>query len=238
MKLAEVIHHDYSLVPVINRFGIPLGFGDGSIREICEKHEVNTDFFLSIINTFHDPQYFPSEYLKSFPALELVKYLRKAHTYYINEKIPEIKSMIGSLFEISRENQKTLKLINNFFEDYCNEFINHVQREEQIVYPYVLSLEKAITNSTALDVDITEYSIRAYEADHEDIEEKLYDMKSLLIKYLPPEGDNKVYLENSYQLLRALFVFEKELNEHSRIEDLILVPKVEKMEEQYHKINF
>ena len=26
MKLANVIHHDHTLVPVINRFGIQLGF--------------------------------------------------------------------------------------------------------------------------------------------------------------------------------------------------------------------
>jgi len=37
--------------------------------------------------------------------------------------------------------------------------------------------------------------------------------------------------------LRELFVLEKELNEHSRIEDLILVPKVEGMEKLY-KSNF
>ncbi len=37
MKLADVIHHDFSLIPVINRFGIQLGFGDSTIEEICDK---------------------------------------------------------------------------------------------------------------------------------------------------------------------------------------------------------
>lgn len=237
MKLAEVIHHDYNLVPVINRFDIPLGFGDGTIKQICTQRNVNLEFFLSILNTFHDEQYFPKDYLKSFPANLIVNYLHKAHTYYLDEKIPQIKSMISKLFDLSEGNKKTLNLISNFFNDYCKEFELHVAKEEKDVYPYVLKLEDALKNSenqVILDKDILNYSIRTYEQDHEDIEEKLFDMKSLIIKYLPPvNANNKTFEEISYALLRELFALEKELNEHSRIEDLILVPKVEGMEEQY-----
>ncbi len=241
MKLAEVIHHDYSLVPVINRFDIPLGFGDGTIKQICAQRNVNLEFFLSILNTFHDEQYFPKDYLKSFPASLIINYLHKAHTYYLDENIPQIKSMISKLFDLSEGNKKTLNLISNFFNDYCKEFELHVAREEKEVYPYVLKLEEALDNSenqSVLDKDLLNYSIRTYEQDHEDVEEKLFDMKSLIIKYLPLENaDNKTFEEVSYALLRELFVLEKELKEHSRIEDLILVPKVEGMEEQY-KSNF
>lgn len=237
MKLSDVIHHDYNLVPVINRFNIPLGFGDGTIKQICAERNVNLEFFLSIINTFHDEQYFPKDYLKSFPASLIVNYLHKAHTYYLEEKIPQIKLMIKQLFDLSEGNKKTLNLISNFFNDYCKEFETHVAREESEVYPYVIALEEELINLNAgksANDKILKYSIHTYEQDHEDVEEKLFDMKSLIIKYLPLENaNNKVFEEVSYSLLRELFVLEKELNEHSRIEDMILVPKVEGMEEQY-----
>ncbi|PLX07938.1 MAG: hypothetical protein C0598_12805 [Marinilabiliales bacterium] len=237
MKLAEVIHHDYNLVPVVNRFNIPLGFGDGTIKQICAERNVNLEFLLSILNTFHDPQYFPKDHLKSFPASIIVNYLHKAHTYYLDEKIPQIKQMIKQLFELSEGNKKTLNLISNFFNNYCKEFESHVDREEAEVYPYVLALEEALKNSSKekhINEELLKYSIGTYEEDHEDVEEKLFDMKSLIIKYLPLESaDNKLFEEVSYSLLRELFVLEKDLNEHSRIEDLILVPKVEGMEKQY-----
>jgi len=73
MKLADVIHHDFNLIPVINRFGIQLGFGDGTIEQICKEQNVNAAFFLIIINTYHDPQYFPKEHLQSFPAGSLIE---------------------------------------------------------------------------------------------------------------------------------------------------------------------
>ena len=54
MKLADVIHHDYNLIPVISRFGIMLGFGDSSIENICNEKQINIDFFLTnFANSFY-----------------------------------------------------------------------------------------------------------------------------------------------------------------------------------------
>jgi len=234
MKLADVIHHDYNLVPVINRFGISLGFGDSTIEEICTNKNINTGFLLTILNTFHDKQYFSQEYFKSFSTETIIKYLRKAHAYYLEKKIPEIKQLINQLGEMSEGNKKTIKLIADFFDEYAAEFSKHVEREEKVVYPYVLRLENSIldkNNTDEMSPEIGDYSISNYEESHEDVEEKLLDLKNLLIKYLPPiDNSSDLFQETSYLLLREIFVLEKELNEHSRIEDLILVPKVEEME--------
>ncbi|MBN1951178.1 MAG: LuxR family transcriptional regulator, partial [Bacteroidales bacterium] len=59
MKMAELIHQNYLLLPILNRFDIQLGFKDRTIREVCESEGINTDFFLVIVNSFHDHEYFP-----------------------------------------------------------------------------------------------------------------------------------------------------------------------------------
>jgi len=230
MKLADVIHHDFNLIPVINRFGIQLGFGDGTIEQICKEQNVNTAFFLLIINTYHDPQYFPKKHLQSFPAGSLVAYLHNAHEYYLEQKIPEIKKLITKLTEESDEKHKdNFKLALNFFEEYERELTAHIDREETSVYPYVVELEKVIeTGATPKKVlaRMQSYSIADYEDEHENVEEKLYDLKNLIIKYLPSVQKDVI----SYKILRELFDLERDLREHARIEDMILVPKVEAME--------
>jgi regulator of cell morphogenesis and NO signaling len=60
-KLSHLVRADYSLLPVINRFGIRLGIKDHTIAQICQEKQINTDFFLAIINTYHNPQYFPEK---------------------------------------------------------------------------------------------------------------------------------------------------------------------------------
>ncbi len=237
MKLADVIHHDFNLIPVINRFGIQLGFGDGTIDQICKERNVNVAFFLTILNTYHDPQYFPKKHLQSFPANALVTYLHRAHEYYLEQKIPEIKELITKLTDESyNEHKNDFKLALNFFEEYERELTAHIDREEESVYPYVIDLEKVIDSGTDPDQILARmqaYSITDYENEHENVEEKLYDLKNLIIKYLPSVQKDAI----SYKILLELFDLEKDLREHARIEDMILVPKVEAMEFTIKKMN-
>jgi len=218
MKLADVVLHDHTLVPIINRFGIHLGFGDDSIAEICQYQHLNIDFFVTILNAFHDTHYFPKERLRNFSADLIIDYLLKAHHYFLEEKVPEISILLNKMAEEYP--------LDNFFTDYTVELNKHILREEENVYPYVLQLEEAVSESHVdeeLFKKISDYPI----SEHENLEEKLFDLKNILIKYLPEPKNDKP----GYRLLRELFTLEKELNEHARIEDLIMVPKVKAMEE-------
>ncbi|MCD8193724.1 MAG: helix-turn-helix transcriptional regulator, partial [Tannerellaceae bacterium] len=40
MQLSEVVEENTSLVPVINRFGIRLGLGDKTVKEVCEEQAI------------------------------------------------------------------------------------------------------------------------------------------------------------------------------------------------------
>ena len=83
-------------------------------------------------------------------------------------------------------------MIQNFFLEYKNEFQQHIFREEERVYPYVLELEDAISNnkiSESLIKHMSDYSITDYEEEHDNVEEKLFDLKNIIIKYLPESND-------------------------------------------------
>lgn len=229
MNLADVLHHDHNLIPVINRFGIKLGFGDSTIEEICTGLNINLDFFLTITNTFHDPRYFANNHLKSFDVALLVDYLKQTHKNYLNDRIPYIAGLIKQLMENTTEHKASMKLLENFYKEYVNELTRHIEREEKVVYPYVLKLEKAISTgafSEDLTRQVKSYSITDYEKEHENVEEKLFDLKNIIVKYLPPTSNQNL----CFSIIHELFILEKDLNEHARIEDTILVPKVETME--------
>lgn len=87
--MADIIHLNYQLLSVINRFGIELGFGNLRIDEVCEKHNIQVGFFLEIVNTFHDENYFPGKQLQSFSVSLIVDYLKRTHYYYLENK-PDI----------------------------------------------------------------------------------------------------------------------------------------------------
>lgn len=116
MKMADVIQMNYMLIPVIYRFGINLGFGDKSVIEICEETNVDLNFFLQMVNTYHDKDYFPKEELQSIPSKDIVTYLKMTHSSYLNEKLSEIEDLIEALQHTETEDEKYILLIRNFMK--------------------------------------------------------------------------------------------------------------------------
>lgn len=233
IKMAELIHQNFEVLTVLRRFEIDLGFGERTIEEICQNNKVNPDFFMEIVNSFNDVDYFSESKLKDHDVEDILFYLKNTHRFYLTKKFPEIEQLIKEL-EFSENNTKNKKLIENFFNEYKEEFINHVQREEDRIYPYIIDLDKVLkTKEVASDFneDMKKYTILDYQQEHEDVEEKLYDLKNIIIKYLPTPLNTDGY--NS--ILVKLFKLENDLNEHSRIEEKVIVPKVKEMEKAYHK---
>ena len=124
----------------------------------------------------------------------------------------------------------------NFFREYKTEFITHIEKEDQNVHPYILKIDEAVLqNNINPEIKnlVKEQSINKYADDHDNVEDKLYDLKNLIIKYLPPCKDYT--LSNS--ILYELFRLERDLNDHARIEEKILVPKVQQIEQQILETN-
>ncbi|MCB8995496.1 MAG: hypothetical protein H6538_07805 [Bacteroidales bacterium] len=229
MKLADVLIHNYSLLPVISRFNIKLGMGDKSVAEVCRDTGVNLDFFLEITNSFVDEDYVPQKELNTFPVSLIVNYIKKTHLYYLDEKIPEIEKNILLVMKLEKNRSDKFKLVADFFREYKLELTNHINREESKVHPYVLEIEQAYNNnrlSKDLYRQINEYSINQYASEHDNVEEKLFDLKNIIIKYLPPTSSTGI----CNTILTELFRLEKDLNAHANLEDKVLIPKVAAME--------
>ena len=115
-KLCEVILNEPSLIPVINRFGIILGVGDKNIRTVCEEKNLDCEFFVTILNTFINEDYFPENRLKSFCATQIVDYLTQTNAYYQQFQIPNIERHFNSLISQSDSDNNNLELMKQFLK--------------------------------------------------------------------------------------------------------------------------
>src|SRR3712207_9352913 len=78
-KMVDLISDNYSLLQVMSRFGLSLGFGDKTVKEVCESNGVDCKTFLVIINFMAEgfSRLDGSSDEVSIPSL--VHYLRQAH---------------------------------------------------------------------------------------------------------------------------------------------------------------
>lgn len=231
-RLADVILADAHLIPVIGRFNIEYGFGNKTIEEVCDYYDINVWFFLEIINSFHNQQYFPKEQMQKFTSTLIVKYLSNGHIYYQSVKLPEIQGYIDEMEEqLTANNQLNVKLLSDFFKNYKNELEKHLAKEEGQIFPYAIALEHAVETgqiNAELLATIKHTPIENFERNHENMEVTLSDLKNLIIRHLPPV----VCAQLCQRLLTELFRFEEDLENHSRIEEKVLIPKVKQLEKQ------
>ncbi len=228
--MADLVHRNHTLIPVLYRFDILLGFGDKTVKQVCEEKNINIQFFLEIINSFLDDDYFPREHLKNFPIKLIVDYLEKTHQDYLGKRIPKIKAIISGKISPCYYNSEHNYLLDKFFQEYKKELITHIKREEEDVFPYALRVEQNFLENKKGDLlpkDLKKHSILNYLREHDDIEEKLFDLKNIIIKYLPPPKDP----DSCSRVIALLFNLEKDMNDHRRIEENVFVPKVAMMEQ-------
>lgn len=221
MTMADTIVRNEKLLPVIRRFGIELGFKEKSIKTLAEENGINLELLLLVLNMFDDNSIYISNISNTSIIPELIQYLKQGHNYYIKEKLPYINTLIEKFVSESSNHHSTLLL--RFFEEYKTEVIEHMAYEDSDVYPYIIDRYNA-----SLDKSNT-FSIDEFSEHHSDIEEKLYELKMLLIKHFPPTTEGGFYRN---MILLELFNLEYDLNDHTVLENRVLVPLVKIIEKK------
>lgn len=225
MQLSEVVEEHPSLIPVINRFGIRLGLGDKSVKTICEEYQLDADFLLTVINTFMNEEYFPERKLQTFHTSQIIDYLTKTNQYYLRYQLPNIERHLTSFISMSTPGNNTLNLIGKFFSSFKEELTARIEKDEQIWFPYCLSLSEKINERQAAD-ETSVLQLSGEQRLEDPIEALLFDLKGIMVKHL--SGD---YNENlCYAVIFGISSLEKDIKQHNRIRYRILMPMVSAME--------
>ncbi len=218
MKMADLIHANYKNLVVLSRLGIPLGFGEKTVDEVCKRYSVNVTLLLLICNLLLDNDMDPTEeQVDECPIEQVVHYLQQSHRHYLQVALPNIQILLDRL--VAACNETHGKALNRFFNEYRQEVESHLAHEDQTVFPYVIQLLHESKKG--------KFTIRQYKDHHANIETKLTDLKNIIIKYIP--YDNTDYLRD--ELLIQLFNFEDDLNRHTLMEEKLLVPLVLRLEQ-------
>lgn len=216
-KLCEIIFHEPSVITVINRFGIYLGVGDETVESICELHGVDPVFFLSIINTYLNEDYFPENILKSVNLAHIVTYLGKTDTYYEQFQLPNIERHFNSLLSHSRPDNNNLPLLRKFFMQMKDELLANIRSDREIRFPLLVKLQKG--REELSDDDVSLFAAILDEDGHL-IEDKLADLLSFFIIHLRGEYDSNL----CRAVVSAIFTLDKDIIQNNRIRHRILRP--------------
>lgn len=217
--MCDVICDEPSLLQMLSRFGIPLGVGDQTVRQVCEAHGVDTATFLSVANFIKRGARGAADSIDKVSVACLTGYLKQAHTYFLDFQLPAIRRKLLEALDCSQPGEVSY-LILKFYDDYMAEVRKHMQHENRKVFGYVEQLLQGRRTS--------EYTISQFARGHNSIDVKLQELKNIIIKYYAPTEQAEL-LNN---VLYDIFTCEKDLRIHCQVEDDIFVPAVEILEEK------
>ena len=145
--LSESICENYLLIPVINRFGLKLGLGEKTVAEICLEHKLNPDFFLAILNTYLNEDYFPEKLLQGFDVDLVSNYLKQTDGYYIHAQIPNIEKHLNAFIAMSDPNNTQLLLTRKLFFKFKEELLHRINSgllDDDTSYALLLDLKNIL----------------------------------------------------------------------------------------------
>lgn len=218
-KMRELVSDNSMLLMAMSRFGISLGFGDMTVKEICRQQDVDVATFLAVANYISGKDYDTSEISVS----SLMSYLKRAHSYFLDFIIPSIRRKLIEAIDCSG-NDEVAFLILRFYDEYVTEVRRHMQYENDEVFSYVENLLQHKVDG--------QYSIATFANKHNHIAPKLHELKEIIIAYYPQQEND---LLNS--LLFDIINCEQDLTSHCQVEDDIFVPAVERLEKTIEDLN-
>ncbi|WP_088655769.1 hemerythrin domain-containing protein [Geofilum rhodophaeum] len=229
MKMADLVHLNFEVLAVVQRLQIPFGFKDKTISDVCREHNINVDFFLQLVQWFNERENFPQEQLIQGDAQWLVRYLHHTHQCYLNYQIPRIEKEIEFLEQLPDMPDHSARLMLEFFREYIREFTEHIEDEENTTFPYILALGNTLSGNMDLETfrkRYKTYTIDKYLEHHSDLEEKVFDLQSILLRHLPPPSSNCHFTN----LLLEISRLGNDLKDHTLLEENVLIPKARQME--------
>ncbi len=222
-RMESLITTNYHLLNILSRFGISLGVGDKSIEEVCKLNGVDCKTFLAVVNLINNPD--NQQDNPDFSMEELILYLQKSHSYYIDYRLPSVRTALEKA--VDGGGKQMQYLILNYFDDYAAEVARHMNQENEEVFPYVQKLLVAYRMGENLSGGKNPH---IFSEQHNSIDVRLGELIDIIVKYYPGGATNELNT-----VLYDIFVCQQDLESHNLIEDVLLVPQVKKMEEALQK---
>jgi len=126
--MADVLAKHNELIPVLNRFGIRLGVGDLTLLELCEAHDLNPDFILTVLNVYLDDSYLPESALALFDTGLIADYFHRTVENYIDVLVPNIEKHLNAFIALSGTESKELEMLRSLFQKFRDRMTGYLKR--------------------------------------------------------------------------------------------------------------
>jgi regulator of cell morphogenesis and NO signaling len=230
-KIGEVVADNFRTAQVFESLGIDFCCGGkNSINDACMAKGIDPDFVVKEISKAGDVNSTASHF-STWDVDFLIDYIVNNHHSYVLTSLPTIEHHLQKVIAAHGEKNPNLAEIDTVFSLLKAELIEHMMKEERMLFPYIKKLNFCYKNSIeipAAPFGALSNPVRVMEDEHAAAGEMMAQINKLTGGYLIPEKAC-----GTYKLLyNELKDFETDLHMHVHLENYILFPKAVELEEK------
>ena len=203
--------------------------GGKSLHEACLHADVPAEEILNRLRE-NSKHVNPDEAnWTSAPLSDLTRHIRERHHRYVREAIARVQPLLDKVEAKHGKSHSEIADIRRLFAEVAREMIMHMQKEEQILFPYIDALEKANSAHGSVEppfFQTVRNPIHAMMKEHDAAGELVKQIRKASMEYTAP-ADACTSYKALYQDLRE---FEADLHQHVHLENNILFPRSVEME--------
>ena len=206
--------------------------GVKTISDACKEAGIDPEQLIKQLETLVAEKDPDSEYINHLELDALTEYIVKRHHVYVRESIPSLKKNLEKVCQVHGQNHPELFKIKELFFGSAEALTLHLQKEEDILFPFIQQLALAKRNKSSLPpahFGSVSNPIETMLAEHQNEGERFDEIARLSNHYTLPEGGC-----NTFEVtLKQLRDFENDLHRHIHLENNILFPKAIELEQAY-----
>lgn len=230
--IGEFVAADFRTAAVFSKYGIDFCCkGYKSITEVCQAKGLDENLVLEEIESISHSNGGDGINFKSWPLDLLIDYIEKTHHRYVEEKIPVLVQFLNKLANVHGNRHPELFEIQKLFSESANDLTQHMKKEELILFPYIknmISVKKSNEQINQPPFGTVLNPIQMMKHEHDNEGERFRKIKELTNDYTPPQDAC-----NTYKVTFAMLnEFEQDLHKHIHLENNILFPSAENLEQK------
>ncbi|MBD3225197.1 MAG: iron-sulfur cluster repair di-iron protein [Caldithrix sp.] len=230
--ISEIVKEDYSKAEIFNRFGIDFCCGGHrTIAEACQQKDINASEVKEQLRSFTETTPGALNRFNQWDIDFLVAYIVQNHHRFVRQIASELPPLVHKVAEKHGENHPETRQVAQIFEELTTELSAHLQKEEQVLFPYVNELVAAQNKEQSVGefhCGNIEQPINVMEMEHDNAGNYLKKLNHLTNGYTPPEDACNTF-KYVYHKLHEL---ETDLHQHIHLENNIVFPKAKKLEKE------
>lgn len=234
-KIGDVVAENFHAAKVFESHGLDFCCGGKrTIEDACNTKGVDSKLLLAELEKLNSNN--PSStHFDKWEADFLSDYIINNHHAYVNNAISTIEHHLQKVVSAHGAKHPQVCSIDSIFAELKTELLEHMAKEERMLFPYIKKLSFAIKNSIEMPsppFGSVENPIKVMESEHDNAGLLLKKINALSEGYVPPQDACATFRV----LFGELKEFEEDLHMHIHLENNVLFPKAKAMEEKLNKV--